>query len=164
MINLNTDDYSLFTANDYKTVIGINLDTYLLERGTGQSSKYAILYASNLIRSYIQEHTGNNIYKIYDKLTPDTYSIKMGKSMKKTWTLSEEQIKALKLASIYLADYFIENGSPERMLGVAISGKGYKIARKDLKEFEMPSISISILTNAGLIYTGSRSYTNGWFQ
>lgn len=162
MVELNQEEYMLFTERDFNVITGYNLYEELQDRGIDKPSTYVIIYASNLIMNYIRESTSKNVYKVYDKLDQTKYKIYVGISRERCLKLTNEQIKALKLACIYQLEYILDNGSPERMLGVAISGKGYKIDKKSLKEFEISSISQGLLASVGLLYSGLGGNVNVW--
>ena len=68
--------------------------------------------------------------------------------------LTRDQITALKLACIYQADYILDNGSTERMSAISLVNRSNKYDKADLKEFEICSMSYSLLSQAGLLYQG----------
>lgn len=162
MIELNRDDYILFTSSEFERIIGQSLSSKLQDRGSGQEELYFRIYASNLIRSAIMEYTSHILEKKYED-DPNDYELYLrvrGNLLRK---LSRQQIENIKLACIYQADFIIENGSPERMLGVAI-GEGQRIDKKHLKEFELSSLALTFLTASGVLYTGLGGGTYEWIK
>lgn len=69
-------------------------------------------------------------------------------------SLTKEQITAIKLACVYQADYIIDNGSTERMTAMGMINRSNKYNKKDLHEFEICSMSHTLLSTAGLLYAG----------
>ena len=162
MAILDRDDFSYFDETEYYNMIGEDLSKRTEERGFGNQSVFLINYVSNQIRAYIYEHTAKNLYKIYDEKTPNDYQLKLGLTKEYAITLTDEQVKAIKLACIYQCDYILDNGSPERMSGTSVANNF--ISKQELKEFEVCSISRTLLANAGLLYAGIGGGLYAWIK
>lgn len=153
---LNADKYKLFTNADFQNIIGRNLEEILENEGSGNNSDYFITYVSNLINNYIKSRSGRSIFKKYNSNSPEDYEAIWGYSENAGFTLNQRQLEALQLACIYQADYIIDNGSSERMSGLSMSGRSGIIAKQQMAEYDICSMSQQLLANSGLLYAGLR--------
>lgn len=145
-------EYQYFTESDFYEIIGEQLANRLSERTSDQSASYFITYTSILIKNRIEEMSAKRLFK--DDNSDGSYEMSIGLIKEYSTELTKEQIAGIKLACIYQADYMLDNGSTERMTAIGLVNRSNKYDKKDLKEFEICSVSQTILDNLGLTYMG----------
>jgi hypothetical protein len=161
--NLNRYEYTYFTNNEYENIIGESISKRVEDRGENMQSLYLIIYVGNLIKNYIFAHTGKHLYKEYED-DPNVYKLYQGLVRDYTTKLTDEQVRAIKLACIYQLDYILDVGSTERMSGIGAHPKAMGFTKQYLKEFEICSISRQLLANAGLLYSGIGGGVYAWVK
>lgn len=145
-------EYQYFTESDFYEIIGEQLANRLSERTYDQSASYFITYTSILIKNRIEEMSAKRLFK--DDNSDGSYEMSIGLIKEYSTELTKEQITGIKLACIYQADYMLDNGSTERMTAIGLVNRSNKYDKKDLKEFEICTVSQTILDNLGLTYMG----------
>ena len=160
-MELNKNNYKLFTVAEFQNIIGKNLNDILSNESLGLNSDYFITYVCVQVMSYIEEHSGRKLYKEISPTDSNDYDLYYGFKRSTALKLSESTIEKIKLACIYQADYIIDNGSTERMSGIFVRGGASKYSMKD---FEVCEICRRFLSNAGLLYAGIGVGTNAWFE
>lgn len=163
-MSLQANNYSLFTDTDFKNIIGKNLNSILSSEGDGNPAGAFITYVSVFIKNYITEQTGKHLFKELKSNSPEGFILKLGRTKGTAFTLTSEQVEAIKLACVYQADYIIDNGSPERMSGLSISSRTAILDKRDLESYKICDISRAELLGAGLLYAGIGSGLNAWIK
>lgn len=157
-------DYRLFTEAEFQTVIGKSINEALSNESLGLNSTYFINYVCFDIMSYIEEHSGRELYKEISPTDNTDYDLYYGFTRSTAVKLSERTKEKIKMACIYQADYFLDNGSTERMNGIFVGMRSGNISKSLMKEFELCESARRVLSNSGLLYAGIGSGTNAWFK
>ena len=158
------NNFTLFSEDDFNSIIGEQLSVILEDRGIDGYPDYFITYTSLQIANHIREYTSLNIYKDYNDENPNEYDAYIALAKHELGNgeirytlgtkLTPSQIETIKLACVYQADYIIENGSTERMTAMGMVNRSNKYNKADLHEFEICSMSHMLLANTGLLYAG----------
>lgn len=162
-MTLFTEDYKLFDTADFKNITGKSLDAILERDSSGNPSDYMIIYTSIFINSYISRLTGGRkIFKTKDTNSPNNYIYSYGFTSNTAFKLTKRQEEALKLACVYQCDYFIDNGSAERISGLSISSRTAVLSKNDLVSYQVCDVTRALLAEAGFLYAGIGSGMNAW--
>ena len=158
-MSLSRSKYKLFDSSDYQNIIGTNLESELYNEGSGNNSEYMSTYTSLFIINTIKERSGITLFVVKDTNSPNKEIFKFGYSEDRAITLPESIVEQIKLACVYQCDYFINNGSSERMSPITIGSGTYT-----LKSAALCDMANQILTCSGLFYTGRSGFLNAWFE
>ena len=149
--------YMLFTSTDFLNMTGRSLDEEYRSEDVGHSSDFFITYVSLFLNTYILRFSGRRIFKKEDGLY---WGISEGKSFK----LNEDQEEIIKLACVYQADYFLDNGSPERMSGLSVRSGSAVLSKEDMTDYQLCDTSRDLLISGGFLYQGRGAGINAWLK